>query len=66
MEWLDWFGKYVFIQLKSGACYTGTIIDIDKSLNPIIFLELLDKNKKRVIISISEISKIVQEEEKDG
>lgn len=63
MEWLDWFGKYVFIQLRSGGYYTGTIIDIDETSKPLVFITLLDKYNKKVTFVNSEIIKIVQEEE---
>lgn len=64
MEWIDWFGKYVFVQLKSGGYYTGTIIDIDDSSKPLIFITLLDKFNKQITFVQSEIIKIVQEKEK--
>jgi hypothetical protein len=63
MEWLDWFGRYVFVQLKSGACYTGTIIDIDEKSKPLIFITILDKFNKEIVFVHSEIIKIVQEDE---
>lgn len=63
MEWLDWFGKYVFIQLKSGGKYTGTIIDVDDSSKPLIWITILDKYNKKVTFVHSEIIKIVQEDE---
>lgn len=65
MEWLDWFGRYVFVQLRSGACYTGTIIDVDEKSLPLIFITILDKFNKKVMFVNSEIIKIVQEEEEE-
>jgi small nuclear ribonucleoprotein (snRNP)-like protein len=63
MEWIDWFGRHVFVQLKSGGCYTGTIIDVDENSKPLIFITILDKFNKQVTFVNSEIIKIVQEEE---
>lgn len=63
VEWLDWFGKHVFIQLRSGGHYTGTIIDVDGSSKPLIWITILDKYNKKVTFVHSEIIKIVQEDE---
>lgn len=65
MEWLNWFGLHVFVQLKSGGYYTGTVIDVDKKFLPLVFITILDKFNKQVTFAISEIVKIVQEEKND-
>lgn len=62
MEWKDWIGKNVFVQLKSGGKYSGKIVDIDNSSNPIIFINLVDKFGNRVSFVTSEIIKIVEED----
>ena len=63
MEWLNWFGKHVFVQLSKGGCYTGIVIDVDVSSPPLVFITLLDKFNKQVTFVNSEILKIVQEDE---
>ncbi len=63
MEWIDWFGMHVFVQLKSGGYYTGCVIDIDEKAKPLVFLTILDKYNKQVTFAVSEIIKIVQEDE---
>lgn len=62
MEWKEWIGKHVFIQLKSGGHYTGDIIDVDDSSKPLIFITFLDKYNKKITFVQTEIIKIVQEE----
>lgn len=64
MEWLDWFGMHIFVQLKSGGYYTGDVIDVDEKSKPLVFITILDKFNKQVMFEVSEIKKIVQEEEK--
>lgn len=62
MEWMDWFGMHVFVQLKSGGHYTGVVIDVDKKSKLLVFITILDKFNKQVTFEISEIVKIVQQE----
>lgn len=64
MEWKDWIGKNIFVQLKSGGVYSGKVVDVDISQNPLIFITIIDKFGERVTFVNSEIVKIV--EEKDG
>jgi len=64
MEWMDWKGKHIFVQLKSGGYYTGKVIDIEES-SPIIFFTLIDKFGKKIIFIQSEIVKIVEEEKEN-
>lgn len=61
MEWNEWLGKKVFVQLKSGGFYTGKIIEIDDSSNPLIFISIIDKFGDKVTFVHSEIVKIVEE-----
>jgi len=61
MEWKEWQGKRIFVQLKSGGVYSGKVIDIDNSANPIIFITIIDKFGERVSFVNSEIIKIVEE-----
>jgi small nuclear ribonucleoprotein (snRNP)-like protein len=60
MEWSSWLNKQVFIQLKKGDCYTGSVLSIDEN-----FVVVLDKFNERVGLALSEISKI-KEENRNG
>ena len=61
MDWKTFIDKRVFIRLSDGGVYTGTIVDIDTSTNPIL-ITIIDKFNKRVMISSDHIIKM---EEKD-
>lgn len=61
IDWKEWKGKRIFIQLRSGAVYSGDVIDVDDSSKPLIFIKIKDKFGKDVIIIHSEIIKIVEE-----
>jgi len=63
MDWKKWENKKVFVKLKNGGYYSGKIIEIDFSLNPIIFITIIDKYGKNVSFVQSEIVKIVEEGE---
>ena len=53
--WKEYEGKKVFIQLKTGRFYSGTVIEIDESSLPIIFISIIDKFNNRVTLAQSEI-----------
>ncbi len=61
--WKYWDGKKVFIILKNKRHYSGTIIDVDLSAKPIVFISIIDKFGKRVTFAQSEID-VMQEEVK--
>jgi hypothetical protein len=61
IDWKDWKGKRIFIQLRSGAVYSGNVIDVDDSSKPLIYIKLIDKFGKDVIVLHTEIIKIVEE-----
>lgn len=63
MEWKYWNGKRIFVQLRSGAVYSGKVIDVDDRSHPIIFFSMIDKFGNKVTFVHSEILKIVEEEE---
>jgi len=63
MEWNDWNGKRIFVQLKTGAVYSGNVIDIDSKSPPLVFFTIIDKFGNKVTFVHSEIIKI-QEEQK--
>lgn len=65
MEWKAWNGKRVFVQLRSGAVYSGVIEDVDISDGKLIFITILDKYNERVTFVHTEIIKI-KEEQKNG
>ncbi len=61
MEWKEWIGKRIFVQLQSGGVYTGEVIDVDDSAHPIVFLTINDKFGEKVTFVQSEIIKIKEE-----
>ena len=62
MEWRDWRGKNVFVQLRTGAVYSGKIIEVDDvSSNALTWIVLIDKFGKKVQFIDSEIIKIKEE-----
>lgn len=63
MEWKEWLGKHIFVQLKSGGVYTGDVVEVDdSSSNKLIWIVIIDKFGKKVQFLDSEIIKIVEEE----
>lgn len=65
MDWKkEWEGKFVFLQLKTGAVYTGKVIEVDGFQPSLIFLTIVDKYNEKITIACSEIVKI--KEESDG
>lgn len=66
MEWRNWIGKHIFVQLKSGGVYTGDVKDVDISNSPeLIWITITDKFGETITFVHSEIIKI-KEEEKDA
>lgn len=61
MDWKFWIGKKVFVQLKSGAVYSGKVTDVDDSSPQMIFFSMIDKFGMKVTFVQSEIIKIVEE-----
>jgi len=53
----DWIGKKVFLSLKSGRKYTGVIKEVTEN-----FIFILDKFNEKVVVSISEISSLEEEQ----
>lgn len=62
--WKDWEGKKVFLILKNDRQYSGLVIDIDNSLNPLIWISIRDKFGNRITFSTEEIKLIQEEKEK--
>lgn len=61
--WKKYEGRKVFVRLKSGRIYTGTVVQADTLNANSFFLVLLDKFKKRVSIASSEIAVLQEERE---
>lgn len=59
----DWKGRKVFIKLKNGRVYSGTVDSVDDHRNGLIFLTLLDKFNKHVCFASGEIEVIQEEKE---
>lgn len=58
MEWKDWIGKKVFIKLKDGSCFSESLVeDVEDN-----FISLTDKFSEKVMVNVSEIVKIVEDE----
>jgi len=62
MEWKNWIGKNIFVQLSKGGVYSGKVISVDELSPPLIFISIIDKFGKTVTFVHSEILKIVEEE----
>ena len=63
MDWKYWNGLRIFVQLKSGAVYSGKVIDVDETNKDSIFLTLIDKFGQRVSFVQTEIIKIKEEDD---
>ena len=62
MEWKDWQGKHIFVQLKSGGFYNGLVTDVDATNSPeLIWITITDKFGDTITFVHSEIVKIVEE-----
>jgi len=55
-------GKKVFVRTKHERTYEGTVDKVDDSDKPIIFISLIDKFGKPVVLVSSEIVEIKVEE----
>ena len=53
----DWIGKKVYLSLKSGRKYSGVIKETTES-----FIFIRDKFDERVVVAISEISSLEEEQ----
>jgi hypothetical protein len=61
MEWKEWNGKRIFVQLKTGAVYSGNVIDVDDKSKPLVFFTIIDKFGHKVTFVHSEIIKLQEE-----
>jgi len=62
MDWKFWNGKRVFVQLRTGAVYSGKIIDVDISNGELIWITIFDKFGEKISFVHTEIIKIKEEE----
>jgi len=65
MDWTYWNDKYIFVKLKSGAVYSGKVIDVDVSNEKLIWFTITDKKDERITFPNSEIVKLKEEEENE-
>ena len=63
MEWMDWKGKRIFVRLRTGKVYSGTVRDIDMNSLPLIFISIIDKFGLLVTFTSGEIIEIKEEKE---
>ena len=63
MDWKDWKGKRIFVQLRTGAIYSGNVIDVDTNSTPLVFFTIIDKFGNKVTFVHSEIIKLQEEKE---
>ena len=61
MDWKEWIGKRIFVQLKSGGVYTGDVVDVDDVSKILIFITIIDKFNDKITFTHSEILKIKEE-----
>jgi hypothetical protein len=61
--WKDFIEKKVFVILKNKRQYSGTILGVDDSSAPLIFITILDKFGNKITFAHSEVE-VMQEESK--
>ena len=62
MDWKNiWTGKRIFVKLRTGAVYTGDVIDVDVEAKPLVFITIIDKFGEKITFVQSEIIKIKEE-----
>lgn len=61
MDWNDWNGKRIFVELRTGAIYSGDVVDVDISDGKLIWITIIDKFGEKVTFVHSEIIKIKEE-----
>ena len=64
MIWKRYVGKKVYVILKSGRNYSGTIEEVEDAGNGIVWLSLIDFKNHLVTIGTGEIKMIQEEEER--
>jgi len=62
MDWKYFVGRKVYIILKNNRTYSGTVLEVDDELPPIVWIVLLDKYDKRVTFCTGEIKSLQEEE----
>lgn len=62
MDWNDWNGKRIFVQLKSGGVYSGMVKEVSDVGDGLVFISIIDKFGQWVTFTVQEIIKIVEED----
>jgi len=60
--WSNYLNKKVFIRTLRDRTYSGVVTQVDDKSIPLIFITIIDKYKKRVTLSASEIVEIKEED----
>lgn len=60
-NWKELEGKRVYLRLKNGRIYSGSIDSIDQTSKPLIFIHLTDKFGYKIILLSSEILELREE-----
>lgn len=63
MDWNHWNGKRIFVQLKTGAVYSGIVVEVSDIGGGIVFMSIKDKFNQWVTFVVNEIIKIKEEGE---
>lgn len=58
---MEWIGKKVFLRLRNNKVYSGNVLQVDSSSQPIIFITIKDKFSMLVTFPHSEILEIKEE-----
>ncbi len=61
MDWRAFIGKKVFLKTYQGYIYSGVVTEVDNSIDPIIFINFIDKFGKLIAFSNREIVEIREE-----
>jgi len=61
MDWNEWTGKRIFVQLRSGGVYSGKVDEVSDMGDGVIFISITDKFGQSITFTIKEIVKIVEE-----
>ena len=65
MDWNKWNGKRIFVQLKTGAVYSGVVEEVADVGDGHIFISITDKFGQWITFVVNEIIKIKEEAEND-
>lgn len=63
MDWKKLIGRRIFVNLKSGSYYNGIVKEVELYSVELSFITLIDIKSKEVTFPVSEIIKLVVEDE---